>query len=83
MPCRRRQRRRVRARAELDWCAQVAGRASAIADRPGRGDPRPVADYVLSPFEAETDVGALVERAADAVEAIARDGLEAAQQRFN
>src|SRR5436309_7402694 len=44
--------------------------------RPGRGDPRPVADYVLSPFEPETDVGALVERAADAVETIARDGLE-------
>jgi PTH1 family peptidyl-tRNA hydrolase len=51
--------------------------------RPGRGDPRPVADYVLSPFEPETDVGALVERAADAVETIARDGLDAAQQRFN
>jgi len=42
-----------------------------------------VADYVLSPFEPETDVGALVERAADAVETIARDGLENAQQRFN
>src|SRR5437764_10872130 len=51
--------------------------------RPGRGDRRPVADFVLSPFGPETDVGALVERAADAVETIARDGLEAAQQRFN
>jgi PTH1 family peptidyl-tRNA hydrolase len=51
--------------------------------RPRRGDPRPVADYVLSPFGAETDVGALVGRAADAVETIAREGVEAAQQRFN
>jgi PTH1 family peptidyl-tRNA hydrolase len=51
--------------------------------RPGRGDRRTVADFVLSPFEAETDVDALVARAADAVEAVVRDGLEAAQQRFN
>ncbi len=51
--------------------------------RPGRGDPRPVSDYVLSPFQPETDPDALVARAADGVEAIAREGLEAAQQRFN
>ena len=51
--------------------------------RPGRGDPRSVADYVLSPFELEEHVGALVTRAADAVETIAREGVEAAQQRFN
>ena len=51
--------------------------------RPARGDPRPVADYVLSPFAPETDLAALVARSADAVETIARDGLEAAQQRFN
>ena len=51
--------------------------------RPGRGDPRSVADYVLSPFELEEDVGALVSRAAAAVETVARDGVEAAQQRFN
>jgi PTH1 family peptidyl-tRNA hydrolase len=51
--------------------------------RPGRGDRRSVADYVLASFEPETDVGALVARSADAVEAILRDGLEAAQQRFN
>ncbi len=51
--------------------------------RPERGDPRPVADFVLSPFEPEVDVDALVARAADAVETIVRDGLEAAQQRFN
>ncbi|HET7857299.1 MAG TPA: aminoacyl-tRNA hydrolase [Gaiellaceae bacterium] len=51
--------------------------------RPERGDPRPVADYVLSEFEAEVDVDALVSRAADAVEAMARDGLDAAQSRYN
>jgi PTH1 family peptidyl-tRNA hydrolase len=51
--------------------------------RPGRGDPRSVADYVLSSFEPEEDVEALVSRSADAVETIARDGLEPAQQRFN
>ena len=51
--------------------------------RPGRGDPRSVADYVLSAFEPEEDVGGLIERSADAVETLARDGLEAAQQRFN
>jgi peptidyl-tRNA hydrolase, PTH1 family len=51
--------------------------------RPGRGDRRPVADYVLSDFEPEIDVDALVARAADAVETIAREGLEPAQQRFN
>jgi PTH1 family peptidyl-tRNA hydrolase len=51
--------------------------------RPGRGDPRPVADWVLSPFAPEEDVEALVARGADAVEAIATEGLEAAQSRFN
>ena len=51
--------------------------------RPSRGDPRSVADYVLSPFELDEDVGALVSRAADAVETVAREGVEAAQQRFN
>jgi len=51
--------------------------------RPGRGDRRSVADYVLSPFDAEEDVGALVSRSADAVETIAREGVEVAQQRFN
>jgi peptidyl-tRNA hydrolase, PTH1 family len=51
--------------------------------RPGRGDRRPVADYVLSDFEPEIDVDALVARAADTVETIAREGLETAQQRFN
>lgn len=51
--------------------------------RPGRGDRRPVADYVLSPFEDEVDVGELVARAADAVETVAAEGIAAAQARFN
>jgi PTH1 family peptidyl-tRNA hydrolase len=51
--------------------------------RPARGDRRPVADYVLSAFEPDVDVESLVSRAADAVEAMARDGLEAAQSRYN
>ena len=51
--------------------------------RPGRGDRRSVSDYVLSPFDGDDDVEGLVGRAADAVEAIAAEGLEATQQRFN
>jgi PTH1 family peptidyl-tRNA hydrolase len=51
--------------------------------RPERGDRRPVADYVLSPFGDDIDVEELVARAADAVEAMSRDGLEAAQSRYN
>jgi PTH1 family peptidyl-tRNA hydrolase len=51
--------------------------------RPGRGDPRDVADFVLSPFEAHEDKDEIVARAADAVETIAREGLEEAQRRFN
>jgi PTH1 family peptidyl-tRNA hydrolase len=51
--------------------------------RPERGDRRPVADFVLSPFPPEVDVEALVARAADAVESLVQDGLEETQQRFN
>ena len=58
-------------------------RARIGVGRPGRGDRRPVADYVLSPFAPEDDADALVGRAADAVETLARDGLEEAQRRFN
>jgi PTH1 family peptidyl-tRNA hydrolase len=68
--------------------AQVLGtqeflRVRVGVGRPGRGDPRPVADYVLSEFAPEVDVDALVARAADAVETVAREGLEAARTRFN
>ena len=51
--------------------------------RPGRGDRRPVADYVLSRFDPATDVDALVARAAEAVEVLVAEGLDEAQQRFN
>jgi peptidyl-tRNA hydrolase, PTH1 family len=51
--------------------------------RPERGDPRPVADFVLSPFPPELDVDNVVSRASDAVETLASDGLDEAQRRFN
>jgi hypothetical protein len=38
---------------------------------------------VVAPFEAHEDRGAIVARAADAVETLVSEGLEAAQQRFN
>src|SRR5436189_1941596 len=51
--------------------------------RPGRGDPRSVSDWVLSPFDPDEDVEALISRGTDAVETLAREGLETAQTRFN
>lgn len=51
--------------------------------RPGRGDRRSVADFVLSNFDSGSDVEAIVGRAADAVELLVGEGLEAAQARFN
>ena len=51
--------------------------------RPGRGDPRPLADYVLSNFEPAEDAEAIVARAADAVETLDTEGLERAQQKYN
>jgi len=53
-----------------------------IGRPPGRQDP---ADFVLKDFsktEAK-DLGWLLDRAADAVEAVVLEGLEAAQQRFH
>jgi PTH1 family peptidyl-tRNA hydrolase len=51
--------------------------------RPERGDPRPVADYVLSAFDPADDVEAIVSRSADAVEVVATLGLDEAQRRFH
>jgi PTH1 family peptidyl-tRNA hydrolase len=51
--------------------------------RPERGDRRPLADWVLADFEPHEDADGLVARAADAVEALDAEGLEAAQRRFN
>jgi PTH1 family peptidyl-tRNA hydrolase len=51
--------------------------------RPERGDPRPLADYVLSDFEPHDDAARLVAKAADAVELLDAEGLEATQRRVN
>jgi peptidyl-tRNA hydrolase, PTH1 family len=51
--------------------------------RPGHGDPRPLADYVLSDFTEEDDPEMLVSRAADAVESLDAEGLDRTQAKFN
>ena len=51
--------------------------------RPGRGDRRDLADYVLADFEPHEDAEALVRRAAEAVETLDAQGLEVTQRRFN
>jgi PTH1 family peptidyl-tRNA hydrolase len=51
--------------------------------RPERGDPRPLADWVLANFEAHEDPEALVARAADAVETLDAEGVERAQVQVN
>ncbi len=51
--------------------------------RPGRDDPRPPADYVLSSFAPADDAATIVARAADAVETLDAEGLESAQATFN
>jgi PTH1 family peptidyl-tRNA hydrolase len=51
--------------------------------RPGRGDRRTPADYVLSNFQPGDDREGLVSRAADAVEMLDTDGLERAQAQYN
>jgi PTH1 family peptidyl-tRNA hydrolase len=51
--------------------------------RPGRGDRRDLADYVLADFDPAEDPAAIVARAAEAVEKLDTDGLDAAQRQFN
>jgi PTH1 family peptidyl-tRNA hydrolase len=51
--------------------------------RPERGDPRKLADFVLDDFRPEDDPEALVRAAADAVETLDAEGLEAAQRAIN
>ena len=51
--------------------------------RPERGDPRPLADYVLSDFEPHDDAERLVASAADAIELLDAEGLEATQRQVN
>jgi PTH1 family peptidyl-tRNA hydrolase len=51
--------------------------------RPERGDPRPLADYVLSDFAAHDDPERVVAEAADAVELLDAEGLDVAQRVIN
>jgi PTH1 family peptidyl-tRNA hydrolase len=51
--------------------------------RPERGDRRPLADYLLADFEPHEDPDRLVAAAADAVETLDAEGLEAAQRAIN
>ena len=51
--------------------------------RPERGDPRPLADYVLSDFDPHDDPESLIARAADAVETLDAEGIARAQAAVN
>jgi PTH1 family peptidyl-tRNA hydrolase len=51
--------------------------------RPERGDPRPVADWVLTPFPPGTDTEALVREGAACTLAVVRDGVDAAMREWN
>ena len=51
--------------------------------RPERGDPRPLADYVLANFEPHDHAEELVTSAADAVETVVAEGVRRAQVLVN
>jgi len=51
--------------------------------RPERGDPRPLADWVLADFESHENAEEIVTAAADAVEMLVAEGVEEAQARVN
>ena len=51
--------------------------------RPERGDPRPLADWVLANFESHENADEIVGSAADAVETLIRDGVTQAQLDIN
>lgn len=51
--------------------------------RPEPGDRRPVADWVLLPFEPGVDVDAIVQEGADCTQLVLRDGIDAAMREFN
>jgi len=51
--------------------------------RPGRGDPRSGADWVLTPFDPADDVDGLVDTATACTFAVLRDGVDAAMREFN
>ena len=54
------------------------GRVRCGVGRPGPGERRDLADWLLSPFEPGEDPEPMVGTAADCVELIAREGIEAA-----
>jgi PTH1 family peptidyl-tRNA hydrolase len=66
-----------------DLGTQEFGRLRIGVGRPERGDPRPLADFVLSDFQPHEDAERIVTRAADAVETLLVEGLEATQRQFN
>jgi len=51
--------------------------------RPERGDPRPLADWVLADFEPHENADEIVPAAADAVELLAAEGVEHTQVQVN
>jgi peptidyl-tRNA hydrolase, PTH1 family len=51
--------------------------------RPERGDPRPLADYLLADFEPHDDAERVIADAADAIELLDANGLEATQRAIN
>ena len=46
--------------------------------RPERGDPRPVVNWVLTPFEPHVDVEGLIARGVECTLVVVREGIEAA-----
>jgi peptidyl-tRNA hydrolase, PTH1 family len=66
-----------------DLGTQQFGRLRIGVGRPERGDPRPLADFVLSDFRPHEDAERIVARAADAVETLLAEGLETTQRQFN
>jgi peptidyl-tRNA hydrolase, PTH1 family len=66
-----------------DLGTQEFGRLRIGVGRPERGDPRPLADFVLSDFQPHEDAERIVERAADAVETLLAEGLKETQRQFN
>jgi PTH1 family peptidyl-tRNA hydrolase len=51
--------------------------------RPERGDPRPLADWLLANFDAHDEPDRLVGRAADVVELLVVEGIERTQLQVN
>jgi len=64
-------------------CTQDFLRLRIGVGRPERGDPRPLADWVLANFEPHDNADELVGRAADAVETLLAEGVTEAQARIN